>query len=64
MKLQGLEEGPKREIHTDLLRITPKKYQIERRKAMMEYMDFGSRNSPPFTTDKHSKWADAYKGHT
>ena len=28
----------------------------------MEYMDSGSRNSPPFTTD--SKWTDAYKEHT
>ena len=29
----------------------------------MEYMDSGSKNSPPFTADWHSKWTDAYKEH-
>ena len=28
-----------------------KKYQTGKHQAMMEYMDSGSRNSPPFTTD-------------
>ena len=28
-----------------------KEYQTGKRQAMMEYMDFGSRNSPPFTAD-------------
>ena len=46
----GLEEGPKTEIHIDLLR-TLQKYQIGKRQAMMKYTDSGSRNSPPFTTD-------------
>ena len=27
-ELEGLEEGPKTEIHTDLLKTTLKKYQI------------------------------------
>ena len=31
---------------------TPRKYQTRKRKAMIGYMDSGSRNSPPFTTDK------------
>ena len=50
-ELEGLEEGPKAEIHIDLLKTTLKKYQTGKRQAMMEYMVFGSRNSPPFTTD-------------
>ena len=33
-----------------------KKYQTGKRLAMMEYVVSGSRNSPPFTTDKHKKW--------
>ena len=33
-----------------------KKYQIGKRLAMMEYMDSGTRNSPSFMTDLHSKW--------
>ena len=45
----GLEEGPKVEIHIELLKKTLKK--ISKRQYMMEYMDSGSRNSPPFTTD-------------
>ena len=39
-ELEGLE-GPKTEIHIDLLRMTLKKYQIVKRQAMMEYMDSG-----------------------
>ena len=50
-ELEGLEEGLKAEIHIDLLKTTLKKYQTGKRQAMMEYMDSGSRNSPPFTTD-------------
>ena len=50
-EFEGLEEGPKAELHIDLLKTTLKKYQIGKRQAMMEYMDSGSRNSPPFTTD-------------
>ena len=44
-------EGPKAEIHVDLLKTTLKKYQTGKRLAMMEYMVSGSRNPPPFTTD-------------
>ena len=47
----GLEEGPKTEIHMDLLRKTQKENQIGKRQAMMEYVDSGSRNSLPFMTD-------------
>ena len=47
----GLKEGPKAEIHTDLLKKTVKKYQIGKRQAMIENMDSGSRNSPPFTKE-------------
>ena len=32
---------------------TKKRYQTGKRLDMMEYMDSGSRNSPPFTTDEH-----------
>ena len=52
--LKELEEGPKAEILIDLLRTTQKN-QTEKRQAMMEYVDFVSRNSPPFTTDQHCK---------
>ena len=31
---------------------TKKSYQMGKRQVMVEYMDSGSRNSPPFTTDK------------
>ena len=50
-ELEGLEEGPKAEIHTDLLKTTLKKYQTGKSHDMMEYMVSGSRNSPPFTTE-------------
>ena len=50
-ELERLEEGPKAEIHIELLKKTLKKYQTGKRQDMMEYMDSGSRNSPPFTTD-------------
>ena len=49
-ELEGLKEGPKAEIHTELLKTTLKKYQTGKRQAMMEYMVL--RNSSPFTTDK------------
>ena len=52
-ELKGLEEVSKAEIHTDLLKTTLKKYQTGKRQAMMEYIVSGSRNSTPFTTDKH-----------
>ena len=52
-ELEGLEEGPKAEIHIDLLKTTVKKYLTGKHQATMEYMDSGSRNSPPFTTDLH-----------
>ena len=48
-KLEGLEEGPKVEIHIDLFKTTLKNIKLEN--AMMEYMVSGLRNSPPFTTD-------------
>ena len=50
-ELEGLEEGPKVEIHTNLFKTTLKKYQIKKCQAMMEYMDSGSRNSHSFMTD-------------
>ena len=50
-ELEGLEEGPKTEIHIDLLKTTLKKYQTGKRQAMLEYMASGSKNSPPFTAD-------------
>ena len=52
-ELEGLEEDPKAEIPIDLIKTKLKKYQTGKRSAMMEYMDSGSRNSPPFTTDYH-----------
>ena len=52
-ELEGLKEGPKAEIHTDLLKTTLNKYRTGKRRAMMEYKISGSRNSPPFTTDQH-----------
>ena len=50
-ELERLEEGPKLERHIDSLKMTLKEYQTGKRRAMIEYMDSGSRNSPPFTTD-------------
>ena len=50
-ELEGLEEGPKAEINIELLKKTLKRYQTGKRQDMMEYMDSGSRNSLPFTTD-------------
>ena len=50
-ELEGLEEGPKAEIHVDLLKTTLKKYLTGKHQAMMEYMGSGSRYSPPFSTD-------------
>ena len=50
-ELEGLEEGPKTEIHTDLLKTILKRISNWKRQAMMEYMTSGSRNSPPFTAD-------------
>ena len=49
MELEGLEEGPKVEIHIYLLKSTLKINQTGKRQAMMEYMVSGSRNVPPFT---------------
>ena len=49
--LEGLEVGPKAEIHTDLLKTTLKKYQTEKRLATMKYIVSVSRCSPLFTTD-------------
>ena len=50
-ELERLEEGPKAELHNDLLRTTLKEYQIGKRQAMMEYMDSNSRYSPPLMTN-------------
>ena len=50
-ELERLEEGPKAEIHLDLQKISLKKYQIGKRQAIMDYMDYDSRNSPLFMTD-------------
>ena len=52
-ELKGLQESPKPVIHTDLLKITQKKYQTGKHQVVIAYMIFGSRNPPPFTTDKH-----------
>ena len=38
-----------------------KNIKSEKQRAIMENVDSGSRNSPTFTTEKHSKWTDAYK---
>ena len=54
-ELEGIKKGQKAKIHIDLLWMTQKNYQIGKRQAMMEYMDSGSRNSPPFMIDQHSK---------
>ena len=50
-ELEWLKEGPKAEINIELPQKTQKRYQTGKRQDMMEYMDSGSRNSPPFTTD-------------
>ena len=50
-ELEGLEEGPKAEIHNDLFKTTLKIYPTGKRQAMMEYMASGSRNTPLLTTD-------------
>ena len=42
-----LEEGPTAEINVDLFQTKLKTYQIGKCQAMMEYMVFSSRNSPP-----------------
>ena len=52
-ELEGLEKDPKAEIHTDLSKRHFKRYQTGKHLAIMEYVVSGSRNSPPFTTDKH-----------
>ena len=40
-----------------------KKIRTGKCQAMMEYIDFGSRNSLPFTTDQQEKWTDINKAH-
>ena len=50
-ELEGFKEGPKAEIDIDLLCTTLKKYKIAKREAMIEYVNSGSRNSPPFMMD-------------
>ena len=50
-ELKGLKESPKAEIHIDLLKATLEKYPTWKRKAMIEYLASGSKNSPPFTAD-------------
>ena len=53
-ELEQLEEGPKAEIHTDLFKTTLKTVSNWKKKqVMIEYMVFGSRSSPQFTTDYH-----------
>ena len=49
-ELEVLEEGPKVEIHIELLKKTLKSYQTGKCQAIMENMDSGSRNSTPLTT--------------
>ena len=50
-ELEGLEEGPKAEIHIDFLRITFKNYESGKCQVMLEYMVSGSKNAPLFTTN-------------
>ena len=50
-ELEGLEKGQKGVIRIERLKKTLKRYQTGKRQAMKEYMDSGSINSPPFTTD-------------
>ena len=50
-ELEGLEEVPKGEIRTDLLKTTLKKHQTGKHLAMIEYIVSGSRILPPFTTN-------------
>ena len=49
--LEGIEKGPKDEIHINLLKTTVKEYQNGKRLDVMVYMVSCSRNSPPFTRD-------------
>ena len=49
-ELKELEEGPKAEIHIDLLKTKSKMYQTEMCLARMKYMVSGYRNSPPLMT--------------
>ena len=50
-ELEVFEEGPKAEIHIDLLKTSLKRHLNGKRQARMEDMDSSSRNAPPFTTD-------------
>ena len=50
-ELERLEGGLEAKIHIDSLRTTQNKYKIEKRQAIMAYMDSGSKNSPPSMTD-------------
>ena len=49
--LERLEDGPKAEMLKELMRMALKKYLIEKYQAMIECMDSGPRNSPPFMTE-------------
>ena len=49
-EFEGLEEGPKVEIHLDLLELIQEKYQTGKCQATMEYMVYCSRNLPPFNS--------------
>ena len=51
IEFEGIEEGPKAEIHIDLLKASLKKCLTGKHQARIEYMAAGSRNSPLFTTD-------------
>ena len=51
-ELEVLEEGPKVEIHINLLKAIIKIYQTRKRQAMMDFIISCFRNSPPFTRDK------------
>ena len=44
-KRDGLEDGPKVNIHLDSFRATFKKYQIRKRLVMKAYMDAGFKKS-------------------
>ena len=50
-ELEELEEGPKVEIHIDLLKTRLKKYPTGKHRAMMNCMASGSKTPPPFTAD-------------
>ena len=52
---QGIEDGPKAEIHLDSLK------EIGNHKSTMEYMDSGLKDSLLSITDQHSNLTNAHE---